>query len=331
MGDNDSKNDARKMCFIEAKRKALEMAGTYIKSNTQIKNFRLTRDEINIYSAALLKVETIKEEWIFVGKNMAVYMTVKAVVDSRSVDEQLSKIEKDISLQKNIKEQQNKLKKLEKTVRLLQRQINETSLKKSSKKPIISDEKTLDNSQKTLTLRKKRAETLKEIDDVEKRYKYIKAEINLKREKKKEEARKSRVLGQKILKYIELGMTPKEVEYILGKPDKKINPFAGIKISVKGISLKYGHYTISCRSFTDNATVTGISFNFPKKSKELKFAKHGKGRNCLSVIIKDESPQGIIDIRKDGIMHYYYEDGYVPPYPPKCLSYLKRYFGDFEK
>ena len=34
MGDNDSKNDARHMCFLEAKRKALEKAGTYISSHT---------------------------------------------------------------------------------------------------------------------------------------------------------------------------------------------------------------------------------------------------------------------------------------------------------
>lgn len=342
MGDNDSKNDARKMCFIEAKRKALEMAGTYIKSHTQIKNFRLTRDEINIYSAALLQVETTKEEWKFIGKNMAVFMTVKAVVDSRSVDEQLSKIEKDISLQKNIKEQQRKLKELEETVRLLHRQINETSLKKPLKKPIISYEKTLENSQKTLTLRKKRAGILKEIGDIEKRYKYIKAEINLKRahesERKKEEERKSRVLGQNILKYIEIGMTRKEVEYILGKPDKIIN-LAGIggwkksKIDRKMI-LVYSHYHIYCDdTFTDNLSVRDITFYFPEKSEELQFVKHMPDRNCSPFYLKNKTEQGIFDIRKNGIWHINgiltYRD--ILPYPPECLSYLKRYFGDVKK
>jgi len=341
MGDNDSKNDARKMCFIEAKRKVLEMAGTYIKSHTQIKNFRLTRDEINIYSAALLQVETTKEEWKFIGKNMAVFMTVKAVVDSRSVDEQLSKIEKDISLQKNIKEQQRKLKELEETVRLLQRQINETSLKKPLKKPIISYEKTLENSQKTLTLRKKKTEILKEIDDVEKRYKFIKAEINLRRgresERKKEEERKSRVLGQNILKYIEIGMTPKEVEYILGKPDKKINPWTDSEskkynMSFKVIHLKYGHYNIVFTDiFTDNLTVASILFQFPEKSKELQFVKHDGDTNCLNVHLKKKFQKWILDIQKGGgIRHIGYQKIWIP-YPPECLSYFKRYFGDVKK
>ena len=86
MGDNDSKNDARKMCFIEAKRKALEMAGTYIKSSTEIKNLQLTKDEITIYSSALLKVETVKEEWKFIGENLAVFLTVKADVDTGYIE-----------------------------------------------------------------------------------------------------------------------------------------------------------------------------------------------------------------------------------------------------
>lgn len=47
MGDNDSKNDARRMCFLEAKRRALEKAGTYIESRTEVKDFRLTKDEIS--------------------------------------------------------------------------------------------------------------------------------------------------------------------------------------------------------------------------------------------------------------------------------------------
>ena len=86
MGDNDSKNDTRKMCFIEAKRKALEMAGTYIKSNTEIKNLQLTKDEITIFSSALLKVETVKEEWKFIGENLAVFLTVKAEVDTGYIE-----------------------------------------------------------------------------------------------------------------------------------------------------------------------------------------------------------------------------------------------------
>ena len=33
LGDNDSRNDARHLCFLEAKRKVLEQAGSFIQSS----------------------------------------------------------------------------------------------------------------------------------------------------------------------------------------------------------------------------------------------------------------------------------------------------------
>ena len=52
MGDNDTKNDARRICFLEAKRQAIEKAGTYLESTTEIRNFQLTRDEIRTFAGA---------------------------------------------------------------------------------------------------------------------------------------------------------------------------------------------------------------------------------------------------------------------------------------
>ena len=56
MGDNDTKNDAKRICFLEAKRLAIEKAGTYIESSTEIKNFNLTRNEIQLLPEQLLKL-----------------------------------------------------------------------------------------------------------------------------------------------------------------------------------------------------------------------------------------------------------------------------------
>jgi hypothetical protein len=36
MGDNDSRNDARQLCFLEAKRKVLEKAGSFIQSHSVV-------------------------------------------------------------------------------------------------------------------------------------------------------------------------------------------------------------------------------------------------------------------------------------------------------
>ena len=187
MGDNDSKNDARRMCFLEAKRKVLEKAGTYIESHTQVKNYKLKKDEINSYSAALLKVETVKEEWKFVGENMAIFITVKAEVDSSYIEKQLAKIKKDTSVQKKIKDQQARLQNLESTVIKLQKQLGSV------------------NATKAAVLREERDVTFKEIDALEAKKIAIVKRIKLKSKNAKE--------------LIVRGMTKKEVISLMGKPD----------------------------------------------------------------------------------------------------------------
>ncbi|MDH4162559.1 MAG: hypothetical protein OEW15_07695, partial [Nitrospirota bacterium] len=55
MGDNDSKLDARRISTQEAKRKALELAGTYVASLTEVKDYRLTKDEVTAYTAGIIE------------------------------------------------------------------------------------------------------------------------------------------------------------------------------------------------------------------------------------------------------------------------------------
>ena len=54
LGDDDSKDDARQRCLLEAKRKILEQAGVYIESISQVKNLALTKDTITSYAAAVM-------------------------------------------------------------------------------------------------------------------------------------------------------------------------------------------------------------------------------------------------------------------------------------
>ena len=62
LGDNDSKVDARRIATQEAQRKALELAGTYVASLTQVKEFKLTKDEVTAYTAGIVETEIIKDE-----------------------------------------------------------------------------------------------------------------------------------------------------------------------------------------------------------------------------------------------------------------------------
>lgn len=186
MGDNDSKNDVRRMCFLEAKRKVLEKAGTYIESQTKVKNYQLTKDEISTYSAALLKVEVIKEEWKLSGENMAIVMTVKAAVDTNYVEKQLSKIKTDTSVQKKIKDQQRQLQQLELKVVNLHKQLATADAPKAA------------------PLRKERNVVFKEIDELEAKKIQILSKIKAK--------------TKDALKYVERGMTPGDVRTLVGSP-----------------------------------------------------------------------------------------------------------------
>ncbi len=132
LGDNDSKNDARAMCFLEAKRKMLEKAGTLVMSHTQAESGVLTKDEINSYTAALIKVEASGEKWRFnESGSMVVVMTVQAVLDYDDIKKRLNDIQKDSKTKQKILEQQKRLVALEKMILELQQRSSPYSLKNS--------------------------------------------------------------------------------------------------------------------------------------------------------------------------------------------------------
>lgn len=43
MGDRDSREEARALCYVSAKRKVLEEAGVFLESSTEITNFNLSK------------------------------------------------------------------------------------------------------------------------------------------------------------------------------------------------------------------------------------------------------------------------------------------------
>ena len=85
LGDNDSKSEGRRLCYLEAKRLCIEKAGVYIESNTIIRNYQLTLDEIKSYAGAIIQFEVIHEEIKMIGKSLAIEMIVKAKIDINSL------------------------------------------------------------------------------------------------------------------------------------------------------------------------------------------------------------------------------------------------------
>lgn len=185
LGDNDTKNDAKRVCFIEAKRLAIEKAGTFIESSTEVRNFQLTRDEIRTYAGAIIKVDIASEEITCVGESTVIFMTVKAEVDIDSFRDRVKQIKSDRELEKKVKEQQMQLQMMEDKIKNLQGQL------------------TTKDFDEVVKVRQERKSVFEGIDELER----IKYEIRT----------KTRYAIEKI----ELGMTPEEVVRIAGQPRSK--------------------------------------------------------------------------------------------------------------
>jgi len=64
MGEDKSRKETRKLAMAETKRKAAEMALTYIKSETEVKNAIVSSDIINAYAQAKVRViEEMEKGW----------------------------------------------------------------------------------------------------------------------------------------------------------------------------------------------------------------------------------------------------------------------------
>lgn len=82
MGDNDSKIDARRIAVQEAQRRALELAGTYVSSLTQVKDFQLTKDEVTAYTAGVIETEIVSEEMKGTADRPSIFIKARCTVDT---------------------------------------------------------------------------------------------------------------------------------------------------------------------------------------------------------------------------------------------------------
>ncbi len=61
--DEDSRNSSRTIALREVKRLLLEELGTYLESQTEVKNFQMTKDQITTLTAGIVSTEVIEDTW----------------------------------------------------------------------------------------------------------------------------------------------------------------------------------------------------------------------------------------------------------------------------
>lgn len=89
MGDLDTKTKARKFALLDAKKMAMEKAGTYLRSFSEVEGLHLTRDEVLSLAAGTMSVEVLEEIWEMQGESPAVTITIKAKIDTSGLDKEI--------------------------------------------------------------------------------------------------------------------------------------------------------------------------------------------------------------------------------------------------
>ena len=92
MGDGETPSVAQSRALLNAKRIALEEAGTYVESYAKVENFQLTKDEIQVLTSGLMEVEILDKKRTIVGDGFRFWVKIKARVNPDRIQELARKV-----------------------------------------------------------------------------------------------------------------------------------------------------------------------------------------------------------------------------------------------
>ena len=92
VGDRETRQDAQRLCYAEAKRKALEQAGVVITAASEVENYTLKQDTVRSLTAAVASAEELGVTWALDGEQLSVTCAVRVSVDEAQLQQQLKKL-----------------------------------------------------------------------------------------------------------------------------------------------------------------------------------------------------------------------------------------------
>jgi tetratricopeptide (TPR) repeat protein len=87
MGDGETPSVAESRALLNAKRLALEQAGTYVESYTKVKNFQLTEDEVKVLASGTIEVTILDKKRTIVGDGFHFWVKIMAKVNPDKMEE----------------------------------------------------------------------------------------------------------------------------------------------------------------------------------------------------------------------------------------------------
>jgi hypothetical protein len=89
--ESDSKISCRTIALEQVKRLLLEELGSYLVSNTEVKNYQLSQDQVVAITAGIVRTEVLNEQWD--GKTY--YIVAKVTTDPGQVAKAIDDLRKD--------------------------------------------------------------------------------------------------------------------------------------------------------------------------------------------------------------------------------------------
>ncbi len=144
MSDYESPQVAESKALLEAKKVAIEQAGTYVKSYTKVKDYQLAEDEVEVVAAGVIKVKILKKKRTITKDGIEFSVTIEAIVDTIEIQKLARETKNDRQMVDNYlmlkQEFEKQAKKVEEIKRQLSRTVSEKEIAEAKIK-ILDEEK----------------------------------------------------------------------------------------------------------------------------------------------------------------------------------------------
>ena len=98
LGSGMTEDSAKIFAIKDAKRKAVEQAGTYLESHTTILNYQLKKDEVITYASGLVQLKILSSTPKLVQGRFAIEVKIRAKVDTSLLNNRVKKLQRDDKL-----------------------------------------------------------------------------------------------------------------------------------------------------------------------------------------------------------------------------------------
>jgi tetratricopeptide (TPR) repeat protein len=128
LGSGITEHEAKILAMTDAKRQALESAGTYLESHSTVLNQMLVKDEIVAFSGSLLQVRLLEEKKEIIDNHFALKVNIEALIDVGVLNMRISDVRQNKELLALLEAERERNKELESKLLALQESLGEDTV-----------------------------------------------------------------------------------------------------------------------------------------------------------------------------------------------------------